>query len=262
MRLFDSHSHINMDAFADDLDDLLARSFAAGMAGIVAIGTTVADSIRGVEIAEQWPQVYATVGIHPHEVKDATLQSYEVIKSLAASSKVVAYGEIGLDFFRNHSPRKVQITEFVRQLGYAGELQLPVVIHDREAHREVLEIIKAEEAYGHGGIIHCFSGDYRLAAAYVDLGFMISIPGTITFRNNQLQAEVVKHLSLEDLLIETDCPYLTPVPHRGRRNEPLYVHYVAEAVGRLKGIPAAAVAEQTCRNATRLFGVASGECEK
>jgi TatD DNase family protein len=255
MELFDSHSHINMDAFAADLDQVLERSFAAGMAGIVAIGTDVADSIRGVEIAEKWPQVYATVGIHPHEAKDAAGQGYEVLKALADSEKVVAWGEIGLDFYRNHSPREVQVEEFARQLNIAAELGLPVVIHDRDAHREVFDVIKAEEGYRNGGIIHCFSGDYRLAAAYVDLGFVISIPGTITFRQNQVQAEVVRRLSLDDLLIETDCPYLTPVPFRGRRNEPLYVQYVAEAIGSLKGESAAAVAERTGANARRVFGI-------
>jgi len=255
MNFFDSHSHVNMEAFADDLDQVLERSFAAGMAGIVAIGTNVSDSIRGVEIAAQWPQVYATVGIHPHEVKNADERSYQILKALADDQKVVAYGEIGLDFYRNHSPREIQVKEFARQLGYAAELQLPVVIHDRDAHQEVLEIIKAEEGYCYGGIIHCFSGDYKLAATYVDLGFMISIPGTITFRNNQLQAEVVKHLSLDDLLIETDCPYLTPVPYRGKRNEPLYVKYVAEAIGKIKGIAAEVVAERTCSNARQVFGI-------
>ena len=255
MKLFDSHSHINMDAFAADLDQVLERSFAAGMAGIVAIGTDVADSIRAVEIAEKWPQLYATVGIHPHEVKEATESGYQVLKALADSEKVVAWGEIGLDFYRNHSPREVQEEEFARQLNIAAELQLPVVIHDRDAHREVFDLIKAEEGYRHGGIIHCFSGDYRLAAAYVDLGFVISIPGTITFRKNQVQAEVVRRLSLDDLLIETDCPYLTPVPFRGRRNEPLYVRYVAEAIGSLKGESAATVAECTSANARRVFGI-------
>ncbi|HDJ28952.1 MAG TPA: TatD family deoxyribonuclease, partial [Proteobacteria bacterium] len=117
------------------------------------------------------------------------------------------------------------------------------------------EIIKGEQGYRYGGIIHCFSGDYRLAATYVDLGFMISIPGTITFRNNQLQAEVVKHLSLDDLLIETDCPYLTPVPYRGKRNEPLYVKYVAEAIGKIKGVSAEVVAKKTCQNARQVFGI-------
>ena len=255
MNLFDSHSHVNMESFDADRDEVLERAFAAGLAGIVAIGTDVSDSIRGVEIAGQWPQVYATIGIHPHEVKNATDQSYQILKSLAENKKVVAYGEIGLDFYRNHSPREVQIKEFSHQLGLAAELQLPVVIHDREAHQEVLEIIKAEQGYRYGGIIHCFSGDYRLAATYVDLGFMISIPGTITFRNNKLQAEVVRHLSLDDLLIETDCPYLTPVPYRGKRNEPLYVHYVAEAIGKIKGVSTEVVAEKTHDNAGRVFGI-------
>lgn len=257
MNLFDSHSHVNMETFADDLDQVLERSFAAGMAGIIAVGTDVSDSIRGVEIADQWPRVYATVGIHPHETKNATEKSYQLLKALAGNEKVVAYGEIGLDFYRNHSPREVQVKEFARQLALAAELQLPIVIHDREAHQDVLEIIKVEQGYRCGGIIHCFSGDYKLAATYVDLGFMISIPGTITFRNNQLQAEVVKHLSLDDLLIETDCPYLTPVPYRGKRNEPLYVQYVAEAIASIKGVSVEAVAEKTCRNAMRVFGIKS-----
>ncbi|MBW1646091.1 MAG: TatD family hydrolase [Deltaproteobacteria bacterium] len=255
MVLFDSHSHLNMEAFAADLDEVLERAFAAGLVGVTVIGTTVADAIRAVEIASRHERVYATVGIHPHEVKEATEQGYQVLRSLAAHDKVVAYGEIGLDFFRNHSPRPRQLEEFAYQLHLAGELELPVVIHDREAHREVLEIIRREHGYRHGGVIHCFSGDYRLAAAFVDLGFKISIPGTITFPKNQLQAEVVRRLDLADLLIETDCPYLAPVPFRGKRNEPLYVRYVAEAIAEIKQVAVEKVAEQTCRNAQDLFGI-------
>jgi TatD DNase family protein len=168
---------------------------------------------------------------------------------------VVAYGEIGLDFYRDHSPKPVQRREFARQLNLASELSLPVVIHDRDAHQEVYDIIRSEEGCRHGGVIHCFSADYDWAKRFVDLGFVISIPGTITFPKSHIQKEVAEKLSLDDLLIETDAPFLTPIPHRGKRNEPAYVGFVAETIAKLRKLDPVEVAAVTSANSKRVFNL-------
>ncbi|MEA1922923.1 MAG: TatD family hydrolase, partial [Pseudomonadota bacterium] len=172
MQLIDSHCHLNLSAFNDDVGAAVERAQAAGVEKMIVIGTNVADSIRAIELAYQYPSIYATIGIHPHDSKKADEAGYERFKALAADPKVVAYGEIGLDFYRDHSPKPVQRREFARQLNLAGELGLPVIIHDRDAHREVYDIIRSEEGYRNGGVIHCFSADYEWAKRFVDLGFV------------------------------------------------------------------------------------------
>ena len=255
MQLIDSHCHLNLSAFNEDVDAVIQRAHAAGVEKMIVIGTEMADSIRALELAHQYPGIYATIGIHPHDSKSANETGYERLKALATDSKVVAYGEIGLDFYRDHSPKPVQRREFARQLNLAGELGLPVVIHDRDAHREVYDIIRSEEGYRHGGVIHCFSADYNWAKRFVDLGFAISLPGTITFPKSHLQKEVAEKLSLDDLLIETDAPFLAPIPHRGKRNEPAYVGFVAEAIAKLRKLDPAEVAAATSANSKRVFNL-------
>ena len=255
MQLIDSHCHLNLSAFNDDVDAVVQRAHAAGVEKMIVVGTVIADSIRALELAHQYPGIYATIGIHPHDSKSATEAGYERLKALATDPKVVAYGEIGLDFYRDHSPKPVQRREFARQLALAGELGLPVVIHDRDAHQEVYDIIRSEEGYRHGGVIHCFSADYRWAKRFVDLGFAISLPGTITFPRSHTQMEVAEKLSLDDLLIETDAPFLAPIPHRGKRNEPAYVGYVAEAIAKLRKLDPAEVAAVTSANSKRVFNL-------
>jgi TatD DNase family protein len=175
------------------------------------------------------------------------------LRELFRNGKVKAYGEIGLDFFRNLSPRDIQLKRFREQIGLAKELGLPVVIHDREAHRETLEILKSERAEVCGGIIHCFSGDYEMAKACMDMGFFISIPGSITFKNAEGFRETVMRIPLESLLVETDAPFLTPVPFRGKRNEPSYVRYTAQRLAEVKKISSEKVAEVTTQNALRVY---------
>ena len=255
MQLIDSHCHLNLSAFNEDVDAVIQRAHAAGVEKMIVIGTEMADSIRALELAHQYPGIYATIGIHPHDSKSANETGYERLKALATDSKVVAYGEIGLDFYRDHSPKPVQRREFARQLNLAGELGLPVVIHDRDAHREVYDIIRSEEGYRHGGVIHCFSADYNWAKRFVDLGFAISLPGTITFPKSHIQKEVAEKLSLDDLLIETDAPFLAPIPHRGKRNEPAYVGFVAEAIAKLRKLDPAEVAAATSANSKRVFNL-------
>ncbi len=255
MQLIDSHCHLNLSAFSEDVDATVQRAYAAGVEKMLVVGTNMADSIKAIEVAHQYSGVYATIGIHPHDSKSATDAGYERLKVLASDPKVVAYGEIGLDFYRDHSSKPVQRREFARQLNLAGELGLPVVIHDRDAHREVYDIICSEEGYRHGGVIHCFSADYDWARRFVDLGFVISIPGTITFPKSHLQQEVAGKLSLDDLLIETDAPFLTPIPHRGKRNEPAYVGFVAEAIAKIRKLDPIEVAAATSANSSRVFNL-------
>lgn len=255
MQLIDSHCHLNLSAFNDDVEASVQRAHAAGVEKMLVIGTNMADSIKAIELAHQYPGIYATIGIHPHDSKNADEAGYERFKALAADSKVVAYGEIGLDFFRDHSPKPVQRREFARQLNLAGELGLPVIIHDRDAHREVYDIIRSEEGYRNGGVIHCFSADYEWAKRFVDLGFVISLPGTITFPKSHTQREVAEKLSLDDLLIETDAPFLAPVPYRGKRNEPAYVRYVAEAIASVRKLDPEEVARATSTNSKRVFNL-------
>ena len=255
MRLIDSHCHLNLSDFKDDVETVLDRARLAGVEKMVVVGTDLTDSIRALELAHQYPEVFAAIGIHPHNTQAATATDYARLQALAEESPVAAYGEIGLDYYRNHSPKAVQRQEFARQLNIAGELQLPVIIHDREAHQEVYDIIRAEEGYRFGGVIHCFSADLSWAERFVDLGFVISIPGTITFPRSHTQMEVVKKLNLEDLLIETDAPFLTPVPYRGKRNEPAYVKYVAQEIALLRDLDPDEVAAATSRNCERVFNL-------
>jgi TatD DNase family protein len=193
------------------------------------------------------------LGVHPHNAKEIEEETYFVLKELCRDEKVRAYGEIGLDFFRNLSPREVQIERFREQIGLARELRLPIVVHDREAHRETLEILKSERAEECGGIIHCFSGDESMAKACIEMGFYISVPGTITFKNAERFQETVRSLPLESLLVETDAPFLAPVPFRGKRNESSYVRYTAQKVAEVKKVSFEKVAEMTTENALRVF---------
>lgn len=252
--VIDSHAHLEMPPFDRDRDQVVRRAREAGVEIIVTVGTTVGDCRKALGIAGRYPGVYAVIGVHPHEVKDIDGKTYDALKEMAGQEKVVAYGEIGLDFFRNLSPRATQIRRFGEQLELASELDLPVVIHDREAHRETLEQLKSWKG-ARRGIIHCFSGDHAMAKQCIGLGFYISIPGTVTFEKNETLRSIVRDLPLDSLLVETDCPYLTPHPFRGRRNEPAYVVHTARKVAEIKGLPFEDVAAVTTANAKRVFNI-------
>ncbi len=255
--LFDTHAHLGLEHTYDvDLEEVIRRAHAAGVRYIATVGIDVAESRKAIEIAQSHEDVFAVVGVHPHEAKSVTGKTLETMERLARREKVVAYGEIGLDFYRNRSPKATQMTVFREQIQLAKSLRLPIVIHDREAHAETLKILKEEKAQDVGGILHCFSGDVRMAWECITLGFFISIPGTVTFKNARIIQEVVCEIPLDYLLTETDCPFLTPVPHRGERNEPAYVRYTAETIARLKAISFETVAEATTRNAQTVFRIA------
>ncbi len=251
--LIDSHAHLEMRDFDRDRNEVIGRATQAGIDLIITVGTTVSDCEKAVLIASQYETVYAAIGIHPHEVKDIDEATYGDLKRLAKAEKIVAYGEIGLDFFRNLSPKDVQIRRFGEQLELASEMGLPIIIHDRESHKETLDMLRGWK--GKQGVVHCFSGDYIMARKCVDMGFYISIPGAVTFGKSEKLQEVVRRLPITCLLLETDAPYLTPHPNRGKRNEPAYVVHTARKVAEIKGLSFEYVASVSSQNARSLFGI-------
>lgn len=253
--LIDSHAHLTMPQFDKDRDAVIHRAYKAGLVHIVTIGTDIADCHKAVALAEAYDSISVTVGVHPHDVKRIGNNTYAQLRRLATHEKVVAIGEIGLDFYRNLSPQEEQREHFRRQLRLAREVELPVVVHDRNAHQEVASILQEEGASAVRGVIHCFSGDWEMAQSCLEMGFYISIPGTVTFKGSDAYSAMVRKVPTERLLVETDCPFLTPHPFRGKRNEPAHVRYVAEKVSKIKDIDAAKLGEITAHNAIDLFGL-------
>jgi len=252
--LVDSHAHLEMDEFDGDREAVIRRAQESGVDCIVTVGLNLEDSRKAVALAERYSSIYASVGVHPHDVKSIDETTYDLLRELSKSDKVIAYGEIGLDFFRNLSPRDLQIRRFGEQLELAAELDLPVIIHDRDAHRETVEMLKGR-GEGRGGVIHCFSGDYDMAAKCLDMGFYISIPGTVTYKKSDTLRDIVRKLPIDRLLVETDSPFLSPEPNRGKRNEPAYVAHTARRIAQIKGIPFEEVERITSRNARDVFGM-------
>ncbi len=252
--LIDSHAHLDMDDFAADRDPVIKRAVQGGVARIVTIGIDLASSKKAIEIAKKYDFIYATVGYHPHNADEADPRDLEKLRALASEPKVVAWGEIGLDFFRRHSPPEKQVKAFERQLDIASEQGLPVIIHDRDAHTDLLRILKSRKRQ-YRGVIHCFSGNYDLAMALIELGFCISFPGTVTYKNAVDTQAVATRIPLERLLVETDCPYLTPLPFRGKRNEPLYVKHTAEKIAQLRQLDFEELAQAISANTIRLFNL-------
>ncbi|MHB8772087.1 MAG: TatD family hydrolase [Syntrophales bacterium] len=248
----DTHAHLEMEAFDKDREDVLARAAAAGLTAIITVGTTIPDCEKALALARRYRQVYASVGVHPHEASGIDAASYDALRRFAAEPKVVALGEIGLDFFYDHSPREVQLRSFAAQLDLAAELDLPVIIHDRDAHGETLGLLR-ERRGRLRGVLHCFSGDAAMAEECVEMGFYISIAGPVTYPKADQLRSVAREVPVERLLVETDCPYLAPQPHRGKRNEPAYVIETARRLAELRGIPALEMEQVTAENARRLF---------
>jgi TatD DNase family protein len=258
--LIDTHSHLDDARYNDDREAVIARARQAGVDAFITIGCDLASSQAAVALAEQHAFVYASVGVHPHEVKHISDGWYDELRRLAKSAKVVAYGEIGLDYHYNHSSPKEQRERFREQIQLARELRLPVIIHTREAQEDTIGILKEEQASETGGVFHCFSGDAWLAQEALALGFYLSFSGILTFQNATVLRDIAKTVPLDRLLIETDCPYLTPVPHRGKRNEPAFVALVAQQLAAVRAgepeMSAERIGEVTTRNAKRLFKIA------
>lgn len=258
MELIDTHCHLNLDDYDADRAEVIDRALEAGIVHMVTIGIDTATSLTAIKMAEEYNCISATVGHHPHEAAALTDNDLENLKKLAQNAHVVGFGEIGLDFFRDRSPRPIQTKRFDDLIMIGLELKLPLVIHDRDAHQETMDHLKAADAGKNGGIIHCYSGDYNLAKKFVDMGFYISIPGTVTFPKAEMVRDVVKKLPLDALLVETDAPFLAPVPRRGRRNEPALVRHTAEEIARVKGVSLEDAARETTANARRVFNLAGG----
>ncbi|MBU1406504.1 MAG: TatD family hydrolase [Proteobacteria bacterium] len=253
--LIDTHCHLDMSAYAADYDAVLARASAAGVTRIITVGIDLESSRRAIALAEQHQGIYATVGVHPHNVAELGEESYTELRGLCSHPRVVAYGEIGLDYVKNYAPIALQKEHFARQVTLAKELQLPLVVHDREAHDDVMEILEAAGPFPAGGVMHCFSGDAVFARRVLALGFYISIPGVVTFAKAEMLHEAVREIPLASLVLETDGPFLAPVPKRGRRNEPQLMLFTAQKVAELKGVSLEEVARQTTINAVHLFGL-------
>lgn len=255
--LIDTHTHLDDTRYDGDREAMIARAREAGVGTFITIGCDLATSKAAVELADRYPFVYASIGVHPHEVRHIDDGWYDELRRLAKHPKVVAYGEIGLDYHYNHSPPTLQRERFREQIQLARELTLPVVIHTREAQEDTIAILKEEQAADVGGVFHCFTGDAWLAKDGLDLGFHLSFSGVVTFQNATMLREIVATVPMDRILIETDCPYLTPVPHRGKRNEPAYVRLVAETIASVKSTAAPVSVDEvgrlTSANACRLF---------
>ncbi len=252
---FDSHAHLNDPQFADDLPEVLAAAKENGIAKIAVVGFDWESSKQAVALARQYREIYGIVGVHPHDADGFCDETEESLRTWAKEDKVVAIGEIGLDYYRDLSPRAIQQIVFRRQLAIARDLDLPFSIHSRDAMEDVLKILKEEKQGAYQGILHCYSGSYEQARILLDLGFHISFAGPVTYPNSKKLPEIAAKIPLERILIETDCPYLSPQPRRGKRNEPANVRFVAEKIAEIRGIPVEAVAEATYKNACRLFRI-------
>jgi TatD DNase family protein len=260
----DSHAHLEGKQFQTDREQVISRAHEAGVEAIVAIGNGDGPGSLdcGIQLAQKYEFLYATVGIHPHEAKLATDADFEELQQLAVRPKVIAWGEIGLDYFYDHSPRELQQQVFIRQMELARAARLPIVIHCRpsnnseDAWEDCLRLIREQWApSGLGGILHCFTGNWNHAKRALDMGFMISFAGNVTFPKAQQIRDAAKEVPLERMLIETDSPYLAPVPHRGKRNEPAFVKQTARQVGELRGLRTEEVGRETARNFYRFFSL-------
>ena len=255
--LIDSHAHIQGSEYASEVEAVVQRAREAGVETIIVVGGAgeLSSNQAAVALAESHRALYATVGMHPHDAKDVGEDEIEKLKHLTAKAKVIAVGETGLDFYYNHSPREVQRKVFARFIQMARETNLPLVVHERDAFQDAAELLRSEGRGQLRGVIHCFTGDYQAARQYLDLGFYLSFTGIITFKNAQALRDVVRDVPLERMFMETDSPYLTPIPHRGKRNEPAYVRFVAETIAKVKGLTFEEVARVTSNNVRELFRI-------
>jgi TatD DNase family protein len=252
--LVDTHCHLDFDRYEPDRHEVIQRAFEADVVGLINISVDLKSALKSIEIAERYPNIYAAVGVHPNDAAEADEEDLDEILSLLQHPKVVAIGEVGLDLYRDYSPKEVQRKLFRRFLRWAMEFEKPLIIHNRDADEEILSLIENTAKSGWSGVFHCFSGDRNFAQRVLDLGFLISFTGTITFKNST-STPVVKYVPIDRLLLETDSPFLAPVPHRGRRNEPAYVNFIARKIAEIKGLSVQEVAQQTTANAEELFAI-------
>ena len=251
----DTHVHLNADQYDEDLQQVIERAIEAKVEKMVVVGFDRKTIERAMKLADEYEFIYAVIGWHPVDAIDCTPEDLEWIEQLAAHPKVVGIGETGLDYYWDKSPKEIQQELFRKQIHLAQKLKLPIIIHNREATGDVVKILREENAASVGGVMHCFSGSVETARECIDMNFMISLGGPVTFKNARLPKEVAKEIPLEHLMIETDAPYLAPHPYRGKRNEPSYVPLVAEEIARQKELSIDEVANATTSNAIKFFNL-------
>jgi len=253
--LFDTHAHYDDEYFDNDRDAVLAEAYDKGVKYILSASSDIESCRKNISLSQKFDFVYASVGIHPHNVAGLRDDVIAELRGLAECRRVVAVGEIGLDYYYDNAPREEQKSWFAKQLSFAAEIKKPVIIHDRDAHKDTLDIVKAENARDIGGVFHCFSGSVEMAKEVLNNNFYISVGGVVTFKNARRTREVVEYVPMDRLLLETDSPYLTPEPWRGKRNDSRYLYLIAEKVAEIKGRPVEEIEEITTENAKNLFNI-------
>jgi len=255
VELIDSHAHLDFDKFNKDRDEVIERAKNNGIVNIVNVGSNLASSHRSLQLSQKYEMIYAVVGIHPHEAKHLDKNALKVLKDLSKADKVIGIGEIGLDFHYDNSPRDIQRDAFRKQLRLAKEVNLPVVVHSREADADTIKILKEEKMSNHNVLLHSYTGGKELAEKALDMGFYFGAGGIVTFNSASELKNIIQRTPLTHILLETDSPYLAPEPHRGKRNEPLYVKEVAKFIASLKNTNLESVAEITKENTERFFNI-------
>ena len=250
--LIDTHAHLDSSDYSDDRAAVIARTFTGGV-GVITVGVDLESSEAALKLAQHHRSIWAGVGVHPHEARRFNAQVEKRLRELVTDQKVVAIGEIGLDYYRDLSPRSTQRDVLIKQIELANDIGLPVIIHNRESTKDMLAILRGHRP--HSGVIHSFLGDIDLARGFIDLGLYLGIGGPLTFKKNDILRDAVSEIPLDKIVLETDSPYLTPVPYRGKRNEPLYVRYVAEEIARIKELSIDKAAAVTTENARQLFDI-------
>ncbi len=259
--MIDTHTHLDFKEFDHDREEVIKRFFENGGEKLINVGCDMHSSGRSIDLVRKYENIFASIGVHPHDANTVDEAVLNKLKELAVQPKVIAIGEIGLDYFRNLSPKEKQIKAFKIQIELAENHKKPIIIHCRDAYVELLEILKSYKTSGWQGVIHCFLGSWQIAEELLKLGFYIGFTGAVTYvKRITLTSEpeifkVIKNMPLDKILIETDCPYLSPVPHRGERNEPLFVKYVAEKIAEVREVDVREIEKVTSGNARRLFGI-------
>ena len=254
MPFIDSHSHLVLESFQNDVDEVIQQAFSNDITYIVQSCDNLEEIEKNLVLTKKYSNIYSSVGIHPHEAKSWTSVTRDTIIKYTKEEKVIAIGETGLDFYYNYSPQDTQVNVFREQIKIAKETKLPLVIHCRDAFKELIQILK-EEKPDCGGVFHCFTGTLNDAKEGLDLGFYISFSGTLTFKNTIDLKEAAKEIPLEKTLIETDCPFLAPIPHRGKRNEPKYVKFIAGELANIHSVTIEEIGKITSENTKKLFGI-------
>lgn len=254
-KLIDSHAHLDDDRFDSDRTEIINKLMANGIEMVLNPGADLATSKKAVKLAEEYSFIYAAVGCHPHDSKYMNEETMNIFRELSKNKKVIAIGEIGLDYYYDNSDRETQKKWFREQIKLANELDMPYIVHDRDAHEDLFRIMKEEAKSNTRGILHCYSGSVEMAKEFIKLGFYISLAGPVTFKKAKTPKMVAKEIPLDKLLIETDSPYLTPEPYRGKRNEPMFVKYVAEEIANIRNVSLDVIAESTNKNFRKLFNL-------